>query len=532
MESVMAGYVMAHLTHVPSLVAALPVAVSLPGVIFALPAGAVADATDRRLVLLSAKTLFCLSTLGLALIAATGGLTPLALLAFSAVLGTVATFSSPAWWATVGSLVPERLLSRALSLDGLQWNVAQIFGPVLGGVLLATIGAGGMFAIAGGLMTSVVSFLFVWRGRHRSRLSTPGQGASERVLGNIAAGARYLANAPALQVICLRTFVFVLPAGALADLLPLFASRELGLGAIGYGLLLSATGAGSVVGAIVLPRLHDRFHLDGMLAAASLAFAGCTAVLVIVHVLVLAGLAVAGTGAAWLMGVTALNIGAQEQVPLWVKSRALGAYLMVFQASIVTGGLLWGGVADAVGVRDTLLIASAALASGLLLVRRFGLPVVERGDMKIVPRPTPDVVAEPEDDEGPVMILAAYDIAPEDTEEFIELMEELRVVRRRIGASHWGLFEDASSPGRFLESFVLPSWGDYLLQRGRYTAADFRIYDAAMALHAGEGGPAVNYFIHPESSLSYRRRARWRRLRGEGRLPRSPEAADNQDNRS
>ena len=68
----MAGFVMAHLTHVPSLVAALPVATSLPGVIFALPAGAVADATDRRLVLLSAKTLFLLSTLGLAALAAGG----------------------------------------------------------------------------------------------------------------------------------------------------------------------------------------------------------------------------------------------------------------------------------------------------------------------------------------------------------------------------------------------------------------------------------------------------------------------------
>jgi hypothetical protein len=88
------------------------------------------------------------------------------------------------------------------------------------------------------------------------------------------------------------------------------------------------------------------------------------------------------------------------------------------------------------------------------------------------------VAVEPEAEDGPVMILVEYEIVPETQEQFIEVMEELRVVRRRIGASRWGLFEDAGKPGRFVESFVVPSWGDYLLQRGRYTAADLRIYDA------------------------------------------------------
>jgi MFS family permease len=141
-----------------------------------MPSGAVADAVDRRLVLLSAKALFFASTMGLAVLAAIGGLSPFALIFFCALLGTVGTFSSPAWWARLGDPVPERLLSRALSLDGLQWNIGQIVGPVLGGFLLATVGAGGMFAVAAALMASVVLFLAIWRGRHRVRLSTPGEG--------------------------------------------------------------------------------------------------------------------------------------------------------------------------------------------------------------------------------------------------------------------------------------------------------------------------------------------------------------------
>lgn len=64
-------------------------------------------------------------------------------------------------------------------LDGFQWNIGQIVGPVAGGFLLAAVGAGGMFAVAAALMTAIVGFLFVWRGRQTSRLSTPGEGASE-----------------------------------------------------------------------------------------------------------------------------------------------------------------------------------------------------------------------------------------------------------------------------------------------------------------------------------------------------------------
>ena len=154
---------------------------------------------------------------------------------------------------------------------------------------------------------------------------------------------------------------------------------------------------------------------------------------------------------------------------------------MVFQASIVIGALVWGGVADAIGVRWTLLAAAGAFIPGLLVIPWLGLPVVDRRDLTVVPRPHPDVVAEPEAEDGPVMVIVDYEVAPEDEERFIQLMEELRVARRRTGASRWGLFEDAQRPGRFIESFVVASWGGYPVQRSRYTAADLRALDAATA---------------------------------------------------
>ncbi|MGA3219655.1 MAG: MFS transporter, partial [Acidimicrobiales bacterium] len=501
---------------------------ALPGIIFALPSGAVGDATDRRLVLLSAKTVFLLGVTGLALLAVAGGLSPFGLLVFMAMLGTAGTFSAPAWWATLGEIVPEVLLPRALSLDGLQFNLGQMIGPVLGGVLLATIGAGGMFAVAAALMTGLVAFLFVWQGRHRRRPFTPGHGSAERMAGAVAVGLRYLRNAPALQLTCWRTFLFVLPASALSALLPLLASRGLGVGAVDYGLLLSAVGLGSVIGALALPKLHERFHLDVMLGTVSLFWAACTAVLALAHDRVVAGIALAGTGGAWLIAFTALNLSAQQAVPRWVLSRALGAYLMVFQTSIFLGGLLWGGVADVIGVRLALLVACGAVLPGVLLVHLLGLPVVDRHDMQVVARPQPDLMVEPGEEDGPVMVLVDYQVDQEDYREFVDAMDELRAVRRRTGVTRWGLFEDARRPGRFLESFVVPSWGGYLLQRNRYTAFDLRTFDAATALNSC-GEPCVSYFVDLELTLTRQRRARWRRWRGlgpqrlgpKGRLPRN-----------
>jgi len=84
---------------------------------------------------------------------------------------------------------------------------------------------------------------------------------------------------------------------------------------------------------------------------------------------------------------------------------------------------------------------------------------------------TPIVLADV-DLEGPVLVTVEYDVAPERVPEFIEAMREYGRVRRRDGASRWGICRDLEVPNRYLETFVVSSWAEHLRQHDRITRAD------------------------------------------------------------
>jgi hypothetical protein len=71
----------------------------------------------------------------------------------------------------------------------------------------------------------------------------------------------------------------------------------------------------------------------------------------------------------------------------------------------------------------------------------------------------------------------------------------MRRVRRRDGAFRWGLFSDTSDPGRFVETFVIESWGEHLRQHTRVTEADREIEERAFSFHLGESAPEATHLI-------------------------------------
>jgi len=104
--------------------------------------------------------------------------------------------------------------------------------------------------------------------------------------------------------------------------------------------------------------------------------------------------------------------------------------------------------------------------------------------------------AEPRLSEGPVLITVEYHVAPADVDAFLEAMEEYGRIRRRDGASRWGIFRDVERPDRYVESFIVTSWAEHLRQHDRLTIADSEVIQRVRQRSREE--PIVHHLIHAE----------------------------------
>jgi MFS family permease len=297
--------------------------------------------------------------------------------------------------------------------------------------------------------------------------------------------------------VLVRTGIFTLFASSIWALLPLVARAELDLDAAGYGGLLACVGLGAAGGAAMLPSLQGRLSLDVLAAAASAVFAGTLVCLSVLEVVPLLAVALAIGGVAWVAVLASLTTAMTTASPAWVRARSMGVYLLVLQGGLAIGSALWGALAHALGRPVSLAIAAGGLIVTLPLAHRWRVGAAE---LDLTPSPRRNelnLVGEPGHDAGPVMVLVDYRIDPDDADAFIQGVRELGAVRRRDGASSWGIFRDSTDVSRYLETFVVESWGEYLRQRARLTVADVALQERVRAFHKGDEPPRVFRFIDP-----------------------------------
>jgi MFS family permease len=471
-------------------------ATSLPVFLVGLPAGALADLVDRRKLLLATQGWMLLVAAVLGALTMLNQMNAWLLLTLTFLLGLGAALNAPAWQAVVPELVGRRMLATAVALNSAGFNLARAIGPAIGGLIVALSGPGAVFLLNAASFVGVLVVIYRWR-----RRPVESTGPPERVLGAIEAGIRYARHSPSLRAVLIRAAVFVVPASAVWALLPVVANRDLGLGAEGYGILQGSMGAGAVLGALFMPRLRARVSTDLLLVGATLLFALATlAPGLISNLLVLALLLLLG-GLGWMTTMSTLNISIQTASPNWVRARALGVYLLVFQGGMALGSLAWGTVADLWGNGAALAAAAVLIALSNAAALHWRLHRVQSLDLSPAANwEAPALVSDLDPEDGPVLVTIEYRILPERAGAFVNAMQRVGRMRRRTGAYQWGLFNDPADPTRFVETFHARTWAEHMRQHARATVTDQRIEDRALSFQEPGTPLVVSHLVAAHST--------------------------------
>lgn len=337
MRDVASSWLMTDLSASPAAVAMVQAAGTLPIFLLAIPAGVLTDILDRRKFLIAVQLLLASVSVTLMVLAHTGLLSVSALIGLTFLGGIGAALMGPTWQAIVPELVKREDIKSAVALNSLGINIARSIGPAAGGILLAAFGAAFTYGADVASYFVVIAALLWW-----PRVKNADDALAEGFLGAFRAGLRYTRASKPLHVVLLRAAIFFAFASAVWALLPLVARQLLGGDASFYGILLGAVGAGAIGGALVMPKLRERFDADALLLGAAVITALVMAALSLAPPKWLAIIVLLFLGGAWITALTTLNGAAQAVLPNWVRGRGLAVYLTVFNGAMTAGSLGWG----------------------------------------------------------------------------------------------------------------------------------------------------------------------------------------------
>ncbi|MGY2843469.1 MFS family permease [Bradyrhizobium sp. USDA 4509] len=221
-----AAWTMTEMTSSADKVALVVTALMLPVMLISLPAGAIADMYDRRIVALIALSIALCGATVLTALDWLGLTMPNLLLMPCFVIGSGMALMGPAWQSSVTEQAPPEALPAAAALNGISYKAARSFAPGPGGIVVASAGAVAAYAFNAVLFLPLIVALFFWR-----RVAEPSRFPREQLSRAIISGVRYVTNPPSIKIVLSRAMVRGLIGGSIPALIPLAARDLLGGGA-------------------------------------------------------------------------------------------------------------------------------------------------------------------------------------------------------------------------------------------------------------------------------------------------------------
>jgi MFS family permease len=345
----------------------------VPIFVFSLVGGVVADALDRRRLMLVMQILMTIFATVLSVLTFLEVEALWSVYLFTGLTSAANSFDGPARQSMIPALVPKKDFPNAISLNTIHFQAASVLGPLLAGVSLAALGEAWVYGL------NALSFLAVIWGILLMRNIPERVGAKSNVsLRSALEGLSFVFRSPMIRSTMLLDF-FATFFSTATGLLPLFAQDILRVGPLGYGYLLAAPAAGALLAGAFLVHASDRIdHRGRTLLWAVVAYGGATILYGLSRSFVLTLLCLAAIGAADMVSTVLRNIIRQLTTPDHLRGRMTSVNMIFFMGGPQLGELEAGLVANALGAPFSVitggigcLIATAWIAVKTPALRRY-----------------------------------------------------------------------------------------------------------------------------------------------------------------
>lgn len=244
----------------------------IPIMLLSLVGGVVADRVERRYILIASQLVQMSCAFTLTTLVAMGMVQVWHILTLSFVVGLAQAFGGPAYQALIPTLVKSEDLPNAIALNSIQFNLARVIGPVLGGLALAKLGAAWCFGLNGLSFIAVIITLLIVRSPYKP------QAVKESMIESMKQGIRFIRRQESMVALIGLAFLLTALGVPTMTFLPVFVKSVFAKGPETYTLLLSVSGAGSVLGALLVATFGHSRH-KGLILLVNICLLGIFAAL-------------------------------------------------------------------------------------------------------------------------------------------------------------------------------------------------------------------------------------------------------------
>jgi predicted MFS family arabinose efflux permease len=327
----------------------------LPFMLFSLVGGVFADRLDRKKMLLYSQVIQMTCAFILATLFLTHTVKVWHILTLSFFVGLGQSFGGPAYSALLPTLVATEDLPNAIAMNSIQFNLARIIGPTIGGLAYTTLGAAWCFILNGLSYVAVIVSLIIIR----AQLLPPK--TRDSIMKSMGEGIRFIREREGLTPLVALAFCTTLFGFSLTGFLPVIVRTIFHRGPETYEVLLVCSGAGSICGALIVAAMERLKKLGRMALIALVVLGSATIGFALSHWLPLSCVLIFFAGAAIMASASLMLSLVQVLVTDRMRGRVLSVYNLAFRAGIPLGALALGRLIPIFGVKPSVVAFGVSL---------------------------------------------------------------------------------------------------------------------------------------------------------------------------